>query len=176
MGIKLLAIVPPGCVTNTSNKGRRGGDGREMWVWVGAGWQGTSRSGFKQAGERQKGEECHFVLCPYLPFFCFFPLHLSLSVFLVAVQPYSDSIFPPFSTIVISLISLCCSGSLSYNRHNKAMLWLLLIPTIHPSLAQTSPVARETFRHISTGQLCDHLTHLTGPRPREEHSLQKENT
>ncbi len=37
MGIKLLAIVPPGCVTTASNKGRRGGDGREMWV-LGGGW------------------------------------------------------------------------------------------------------------------------------------------
>lgn len=53
MGIKSPAIVPPGCVTTRLNKGRRGGDGSEMWVWVGAGWQGTSGSRFEQAAGRK---------------------------------------------------------------------------------------------------------------------------
>lgn len=74
MGIKSPAIVPPGCVTTALNKGRRGGDGREMWVWVGAGWQGTSGSAFEQAAgrtteDRWRGGEAEKGICSsVLPF------------------------------------------------------------------------------------------------------------
>lgn len=56
MGIKSLSIVPPGCVTTALNNGR-GGDGREMWVWLGVGWctvAGNKRSRFEQAAGRKK--------------------------------------------------------------------------------------------------------------------------
>ena len=165
--------------------------GDKMWLWVGAGWQGTSGSGFEQAAKEEKqwttedrwrravaegghatfsDSECHLVLFLSLsPFF--YPGYPSVPV---AAHWYTDSIFPPLSTSAISLISLCCSGSLSFNRHNKAALGFFLhsIPAVHPSPTQTLPTARETFRHISSGQRCDHLTNLTGPQPREEHSLQ----
>lgn len=105
MGIKLLAIVPPGCVTTASNKGRRGGDGREMWVWVGAGWQGTSGSAFEQAAGRKTtdnrgqvgrgadAERVHVLLCCLLrrrmsPCPLSFPLSLFFSGFL------SPSLYP----------------------------------------------------------------------------------
>lgn len=92
-----LGVWPP-----PGNKGERGGDGRGISVWVGAGWQGTSGSVFEQAaarkttdnrgqverGERQSryvlqcaafsDQKCHCVLFLFLSpsFAVFFPQSL----------------------------------------------------------------------------------------------------
>lgn len=129
MGIKSLAIVPPGCVTTDFNKGRRGGDGREMWVWVGAGWRGTSGSGSEQAEERKttdnrgQVERVGEAEREHVPLYCllrrknvtlslfflslplFFPSFLPPSLYPVAVHWCTDGIFSPLSTMAMSLIS-----------------------------------------------------------------------
>lgn len=91
MGIKSLAIVPPGCVTSALNKGSKGGHGREVWVWLGVGWQGTSASGFEQAAERktrnnrgqvERGGEAKRVRSGALP-----PQTDSVTLFFLFVAP-----------------------------------------------------------------------------------------
>lgn len=141
--------------------------GEKMWLWVGAGWHGTSGSGFEQAarrknnrqqrtdgGERRQRRDMLPFQTKNVTLSSFFP---SLPLFFssypsvpVAAHWYTDSIFPPLSTSAISLISLCCSGSLSFNRHNKAVLGFFLhsIPTVHPSLTQTLPTARDIQTHL----------------------------
>lgn len=89
-------------------------------------------------------------VCPSLPFFSgFLPQYLHPS-FSVAVYWYTHSIVPPLSSSAISLISLCSSGSLSFNRHNKEMLWFLIhrIPAVHLSMTQPLPTASHSQTHL----------------------------
>lgn len=125
--------------------------GRKQWTTEDRWREGERQSGymFRCAGFSES--ECHLVL--FLSLSPSFSRFLSPSFYTsvpVAVHWCTDSIFPPLSTSAISLISLLCSGSLSFNRHNKAMLLFHLhsIPTVHPSLTQTLPAAGDIQTHL----------------------------
>lgn len=100
--------------------------------------------------------------CPFS-----FPLSFSLAFVPPPLYPfapgcsaliYKTTIFPLLSTNSLSQMSPCCNGSLSLSKHNKAMLWFLLIQqSIHQWLRHC--VKPEAIRHICTGRFCDHLTH-----------------
>lgn len=90
---------------------------------------------------------------PISPSFSVFSLSISLSVS-SCCSTLMYSIFSSLSTSAMSLIPPLpppyCSGSPSFDRHNKAVLRFLLhcIPTVHPSLTKTLPSASDTPTHL----------------------------
>lgn len=130
-------------------------------------------------GGRGREGTCGSVLpslsFPLSLFCCFFPISLTVCTrcseliqrqhFLSPLYQCHKSNLPPLLWISVS----------EQTQQSNAPVPPPPQHSNNSSLADAN-VAYSQIRHMSTGQLCDHLTNLSGPWPREEHSLQKKNT